>query len=56
MENIDGEHLRPLVLAILLEPIEREILMDCYQIYQYFSPSKNCAIWYTIGLKRIVLF
>ena len=28
-ENIDGQHLRPPVLAILLETIEREILMDC---------------------------
>ena len=41
-ENIDGQHLRPPVLAILLETIEGKNLMDC-QIHQYF-PGKNCTV------------
>ena len=41
-QNIDGQHLRPPVSAILLGIIEREILMDTSQcqISQYFSIKK----------------
>ena len=43
MENIDGQHPRPPVLAVLLEIIEREnfdaLLAQC-QIHQYFPFKK----------------
>ena len=38
-ENIDGQHLRPPVLAILLESIEKEGLLNIFL-------SKICAIRY----------
>ena len=45
-ENIDGQHPRPPVLAMLLETIEREIFMYCYLSVKSVNslPSKNCAI------------
>ena len=39
-ENIDRQHLRPPVLAILLEIIEREILAGCTKFVNV-SPIKN---------------
>ena len=45
-ENIDGQHLRPPVLAIPLETIERENF-DGFPNLSIFPPTENCAIHYT---------
>ena len=43
-EDIDGQHLRPPVLAILLETIERENFDGLLASRQYFYPPNNCPI------------
>ena len=54
-ENIDRQHLRPPVLATLLETIERENLnrlLSLHQVCQCFPPSKNCAI--TVNTTNVI--
>ena len=43
MEYIDGQHVRPPVLAILLETIERENFDRSFKSAN-ISPVKNCTI------------
>ena len=51
--NIDRQHLRPPVLAILLEIIEREnfdgLLRSLAPNLSIFSPSKGCFIYRICG-------
>ena len=49
-ENIDGQHLRPPVLAILLETIEREKFASLASNPSIFPPSKNYTIWIIFSL------
>ena len=53
-ENIDGQHLRPPALAILLETTEKENF-DC-QIHHYFALSKNLYGCYRLLLLYYVSF
>ena len=46
-QNIDRQHLRPPVLAILLETIEGKILTDCLLSTKFVSISSSKKLHYT---------
>ena len=52
-ENIDGQHLRPPVLAILLETIERENF-DGFSKFVNISPNRKLC--YTLYSSHITLY